>query len=113
MAANRRSSSVRAGETYFFHTNQERDPWIVFDLGTERHVSAVELDNRLDCCTERANPLAIAVSTDQKKWTEVARSKQEFTTLRKRFSTVKARYVKIHVPRPDGILHLSHVRIFP
>lgn len=105
--------SCPGGENYFFHTTQENDPWIVFDLGKERRVSGVEIDNRLDCCPERSKPLAIAVSTDKRHWTEVARSDEEFTTLHKSFSRTKARYVKIHLPRPDGILHLSRVRIFP
>lgn len=101
------------GENYFFHTIMEQDPWIIFDLGRERRISTVEVDNRLDCCTTRANLLAIDVSTDKKKWREVARHTGDFTTMRESFEPVRARYVKIHVPAPDSILHLSHVRIFP
>ena len=101
------------GENYFFHTGQESDPWIIFDLGKERRISTVEIDNRLDCCPERANPLAIDVSTDKKHWHEVARHTTEFTTLRESFDSVRARYVKIHIPLPSAILHLSRVRIYP
>lgn len=103
----------QGGENFFFHTAQENDPWIVFDLGKERRFSRVEVDNRLDCCLERAKPLVIEVSSDKRHWTEVARSKEQFMTLRKSFPRVKARYVKLHVPLPDGILHLSEVRILP
>ncbi len=101
------------GENYFFHTQQESDPWVMFDLGKERHISAVEIDNRLDCCSERANPLVVDVSSDKKKWREVARHTGDFTTMRETFDTVRARYVKIHVPQPAAILHLSRVRIYP
>ncbi len=101
------------GENYFFHTSQESDPWIVFDLGKVRHVSGIEIDNRLDCCSERAVPLAVAVSTDKKNWKEVARKTSEFTNWRQSFDTERARYVKIHIPLPSAILHLSRVRIFP
>jgi hypothetical protein len=101
------------GENYFFHTMQESDPSVIFDLGKERRVSAVEIDNRLDCCTERANPLAIDVSKDKKTWHEVARHTGEFTTMRETFDSVRARYVKIHIPQPSAILHLSRVRIYP
>jgi len=101
------------GENYFFHTTQENDPWVMFDLGKERRISAVEIDNRLDCCTERANPLVIDVSSDKKKWREVARHTGDFTTMRETFGSVRARYVKIHVPLPAAILHLSRVRIYP
>lgn len=101
------------GENYFFHTMQESDPWVMFDLGKERRISAVEVDNRLDCCTERANPLVIEVSSDKKKWREVARHTGDFTTMRETFDSVRIRYVKIHVPVPAAILHLSRVRIYP
>jgi F5/8 type C domain len=101
------------GENYFFHTGQETDPWVMFDLGKERHISAVEIDNRLDCCTERAVPLAVAVSTDKRSWREVARRTTEFTNWRESFDSVRVRYVKIHVPQPSAILHLSRVRIYP
>jgi hypothetical protein len=101
------------GENYFFHTNQEPDPWVMFDLGRERRVSTVEIDNRLDCCTERAVPIAIDVSSDKKHWREVDRYTTEFTTVRRSFDSVRARYVKIHIPLPSAILHLSRVRIYP
>jgi N-acetylgalactosamine 4-sulfate 6-O-sulfotransferase len=101
------------GESYFFHTAQESDPWVIFDLGKQRRVSTVEVDNRLDCCTERASPLVIDVSSDKKTWHEVARHTGDFATMRETFDSVRARYVKIHVPQPAAILHLSRVRIYP
>jgi len=101
------------GENFFFHTNSERDPWIQFDLGKEVRISAVEIDNRLDCCAERASPLAIAVSSDGTRFKEVARHQGEFSQVRLEFGTVRVRYVKLHVPKADSILHLSRVRIYP
>ncbi len=101
------------GENYFFHTSQENDPWIIFDLGKARRVGGIEVDNRLDCCSERAMPLAVAVSSDKKNWREVARHTSEFTTWRQDFEPVHARFVKIHVPLPSAILHLARVRIYP
>ena len=101
------------GENYFFHTGQEPDPWIRFDLGKERRISAITVENRRDCCPERANPLVVAVSVDGKKWTEVARHTGAFTEWSKRFPSTKARYVKLHVPGTATILHLARVRIFP
>jgi hypothetical protein len=101
------------GENYFFHTGQEPDPWIRFDLGKERRVSGISVENRRDCCPERADPLAVAVSVDGKKWTEVTRRTGSFTEWTEHFPSTKVRYVKLHVPAPRAILHLSRVRIFP
>jgi hypothetical protein len=101
------------GENYFFHTTQETNPWVQFDLHKKREVSGVEIDNRLDCCTDRANPIVVEVSNDQRKWRQVARHSGEFTTLRLKFATVQARYVRLVVPKQAAILHLSKVRIFP
>jgi hypothetical protein len=100
------------GENYFFHTAEQDDPWVIFDLGKERRFSGVEIENRLDCCFEKAQLMVVEVSSDQKKWKEVARSKQEFMTFRRHFPSVMARYVRIRVPYPKSILHLSAVRIF-
>lgn len=102
-----------AGQNYFFHTAQEADPALTFDLGKVRQVSGVEIENRLDCCQERADPLVVEVSTNGARWKEVARHTGTFTTWRAPFSTARARYVKIHVPVPSGVLHLSRVRIIP
>ena len=101
------------GENYFFHTSQQDDPSVTFDLGGDHRVAAVEVDNRLDCCAERADPLAVAVSADGRRWKEVARHDGEFNTLRVEFGSVRARYVRLHVPKTDAVLHLSRVRIFP
>lgn len=101
------------GENYFFHTQQEADPWVMFDLGKERRISTLEIDNRLDCCTERANPLVIEVSPDKKRWREVARHTGEFTTTRETFDSTRARYVRLRIAAPSAILHLSRVRIYP
>jgi hypothetical protein len=101
------------GENYFFHTAEQDNPWVIFDLGKEKRVSGVEIENRLDCCFEKAQHMVVDVSRDQKKWKQVAKSTAEFSTFRRSFSTVKARYVRIRVPEPKSILHLSRVRIFP
>lgn len=101
------------GENYFFHTMQESNPWVMFDLGKEKRISAVRVENRLDCCGERAKPLVIEVSSDAKAWKEVARQTEEFTSVRKGFASTRARYVRLRVVNPTAILHLSRVRIFP
>ncbi|HEY2736709.1 MAG TPA: hypothetical protein VGI70_22065, partial [Polyangiales bacterium] len=40
----------------FFHTKEENSPWFEIDLGTPQTVARVEVENRDDCCVERASP---------------------------------------------------------
>jgi hypothetical protein len=101
------------GVNYFFHTGMEQNPSIVFDLGGRKGISRVVVGNRLDCCPERAVPLVVSVSDDQKTWREVARKTESFTTWQAKFPRVRARYVKLHVAGGAMILHLSRVRILP
>lgn len=97
---------------FFFHTENEDKPNIVFDLHTVRSLSAVVVDNRRDCCTERGLPLIVQVSTDEKHWKTVATRKEEFTTWRADFPREPARWVKLYVPNRN-MLHLSAVRLVP
>ena len=97
---------------FFFHTTEEENPWVEFDLGAAKSVSVVEVDNREDCCTERAYPLAVEVSTDHKKWKTVARTDENFKTWRASFATLDARWVRLRVLK-HTFFHLAGVRIFP
>ena len=101
------------GENFFFHTIEESNPWIMFDLGRERKVSAVRLVNRLDACFERAKPIVIEVGNDAKSWKQVAKHRKEFASIRLSFPTETVRYVRVRIPRSSAMLHLSGVRIFP
>lgn len=101
------------GEHFFFHTRQEKNPWLMFDFKTSKSFSSIEVVNRLDCCGERANPLVISVSDDKKAWRLVAESRSEFTTFSASFPAVTARYLKLEVAQPAAMLHLSRVRVFP
>lgn len=100
------------GQNYFFHTRLEREPFVKFDLGKVRSFSRITVQNRLDCCIERAVPLVIEVSSDGTTWSRVARNARVFTVWRAKFPRVRARFVKIGLPS-NGILHLSGVRILP
>jgi hypothetical protein len=100
------------GGSVFFHTNEEKDPWIEFDLGGEREVSAVQVDNRPDCCSERSIPLIVEVSENHKKWRSVAQRDAEFKTWRATFAPVKAHWVRLRTHKVT-FLHLARVHIFP
>ena len=104
--------SCAACPNFFFHTLEENHPSVVFDLHRVQPLSAVVVENRHDCCSERALPLVVQVSSDQKHWKTVATRKDEFETWRTSFPTEQARWVKLYVARRD-FLHLARVRLLP
>ncbi|HET7545153.1 MAG TPA: discoidin domain-containing protein [Polyangiaceae bacterium] len=122
--ANWRASSVYPGATgcrspqqecnespeFFFHTEEEQAPWIEFDLGSAQQISGARVDNRKDCCSERATPMVIEVSSDQHHWQRVARRDAAFTSWSAHFAPVQARWVRFRLEQRNA-LHLQHVRI--
>ncbi len=100
-----------SGKSYFFHTQEERNPWVQFDLRRPERVSQVRVINRQDCCAERATPLVVEVSTDGQRWQEVARRTDSFEKWTVSFPSVSARYVRLRVAR-RAMFHLKQVRIF-
>jgi hypothetical protein len=95
-----------------FHTNEEDGPWIEFDFGRSRRFSSMTIENRLDCCEERAVPLIVEVSSDGSNYEEVARRTHVFDIWKPRFATVDARFIRLRVPRRT-YLHLKSVRVHP
>ncbi|HEX4353990.1 MAG TPA: discoidin domain-containing protein [Polyangiales bacterium] len=96
----------------FFHTKEEDRPWLEIDLGTAQTIARVEVDNRDDCCVERATPLVIEVSDDRQHWKSVARRADTFHDWTAKFDPVRARYVRLRVDR-RSTLHLGHVSVRP
>lgn len=43
------------------HTNEEKDPWFVVDLGGVKDISTIKVFNRGDCCGDRINGATIEV----------------------------------------------------
>jgi hypothetical protein len=101
-----------ASPAFFFHTAEEQNPWIEFDLGASKSVSAVQVDNREDCCSDRAFPLTVEVSTDHKSWKAVANKDEDFKSWRASFDAVDARWVRLRALK-QTYLHFAGVRIFP
>jgi hypothetical protein len=95
----------------FFHTNEDASPWIEYDLGAPGDVSRVVVKNRTDSVPDRAIPLLIEVSDDQKVYREVARRPTSFRVWRAEFPRQRARYVRLRVPRRSW-LHLERVSIY-
>ena len=93
-----------------FHTNEENNPWVEFDLGAVKPVKRLEIENRRECCQERAAPLVAEVSTDRAQWTQVARREGEFDDWTAKFAPQKARYFRLRVPRTTQF-HLHEVAV--
>jgi hypothetical protein len=94
----------------FFHTTEEESPWIEFDLGGVQPVARIEVENRDDCCLDRAVPLVAEVSTDRLHWRKVARRADSFRSWDATFKPVPARYVRLRVDRYSQ-LHLVRVSV--
>ena len=94
----------------FFHTTLEDRPWVRIDLGSVHDVTSVRVQNRQDCCQERATPLVVEVSEDAMGWSPVARRDQVFEEWRAAFPSRRARYVRLRVDRLS-VLHLQEVSV--
>jgi hypothetical protein len=94
----------------FFHTKEEQNPWIEYDLGVPTKLSRVIVENATDGLRERAIPLVVEISDNQKDWSEVARITRTFESWTPSFPEVSARYVRFRAARVT-YLHLSQIEI--
>ena len=95
----------------FFCTKEEASPWFQYDLGAKTHFSSMTIVNRQDGGVQgRAVPLIVEVSDDGKKFREVIRRSEEFSSWKPKFAPQDARYVRLRVAK-KSFLHLEAVRI--
>lgn len=92
-----------------FLTRNEQSPWVRYDFGRPRQLHAISVENRTDCCIERALPLLVETSDDAIKWHEQVRTDQPFYVFRHPLN-VKARYLRVRVGA-FNYLHLRSVSI--
>ena len=95
-----------------FHTKVENDPWFEYDFGTPLTFSSLTIQNRSDYGPERAVPLVVEVSNDDKSFTEIARRTESFSKWSPRFAAQHARYLRLRVAR-ESILHLESIKVHP
>ncbi len=98
--------------TVFFHTTEEENPWLEYDLEAPKTVSSATIENRRDEARERAVPLAVELSDDEKNWREVARKDEVFDTWRPHWASQTARYVRLRVLKRSSF-HLQSVQLHP
>jgi hypothetical protein len=94
----------------FFHTQEEDSPWVEYDLGAPQKLARVHVTNRDDCCGERATPLLVEVSDDDKTWRGVAKQTETFRDVDIKFTPVTARYLRLRVEKRTA-MHLGGVSI--
>jgi hypothetical protein len=96
----------------FFHTLQENEPWVEFDLGPGAQFSSVHVYNRSDGWGDRTFPLQLEVGDDQKTWRPIIKSpSDEMKVWKAEFPTTTARFVRLRALR-NTLLHLDSVRIY-
>jgi len=94
-----------------FHTQPGGRQYATIDLGAEKQIHSVVVYNRSDCCSARAVPLKIEVSTDGRRYRDVARRSRDFDVWKATFSPVAARYVRL-VSSSGDFFHLAEVEIY-
>jgi hypothetical protein len=99
-------------ENMSFCTDNDAEPWIEFDFGRPTSFSSMTIENRRDCCAERAVPLIVEVRSDGSEYKEVTRRAHAFKIWKPAFQTVTARFVRLRVPRKT-YLHLMSVMAHP
>jgi F5/8 type C domain-containing protein len=90
-----------------FHTQEEDQPWVLYDLGTVLELHSIEVQNRTDCCYDRAVPLVVETSNDGESWIEQTRTERAFTTWSADLR-VRARFIRLRADRRT-YLHLGAV----
>lgn len=93
---------------FFFHTAYEENPWLEIDLGQVVSVHSVAIDNRVDCCSNRASPLVIETSRDHQQWRVAATQRNSFDRWRAALHGQPTRWLRLRVLR-ESHLHLKAV----
>lgn len=93
-----------------FHTTHLDRPWIEIDLGGEHLVSGFLIENRSDCCKERALPLNFEVF-QAGEWRLMAQRRTPFSTWRIDLDPVRTARVRVLRPGRD-FFHLKHISVY-
>lgn len=94
----------------FFHTNQENDPYIEVDLGKVANVRRVVIENRQDCCGERALPLNVEVM-EKDGPRLLCQRRSPFQTWTCNTGGVRTQKLRVRRPGP-AMLHLRRIEVY-
>jgi len=94
-----------------FHTECRPNQTVTVDLGASHPISSVVVYNRADCCQERAVPLVLEVSADNRKFDKVKEQREQFDKWVVDGVDKKARYVRI-TNTSNNCFHLSELEVY-
>jgi hypothetical protein len=94
-----------------FHTESAGQQWVVIDLGSVRKFDEVVVYNRADGFQERAVPLRLEVSSDNKNFTLLREQRETFYTWSAKGLRAEGRYVRL-LNTPPNFFHLAEVEIY-
>jgi hypothetical protein len=97
-------------EHLFFHTAVVANPYVDIDLGAEHLIRSIEVENRSDCCKERALPLDVKV-LEGGTWQLVAERRAYFSTWSYDITPVRAQKIRFERPGTD-FFHLKRISVY-
>jgi hypothetical protein len=97
-------------EPLFFHTGNINKPHVDIDLGADYTIRGIEVENRSDCCKERALPLDVKVLVGE-TWQLVAERRAYFTTWSYDITPVRARKIRFERPGSE-VFHLKRISVY-
>jgi len=97
-------------EPLFFHTKDSHNPWLEIDLGGEHVIRAVLVENRADCCQERALPLNVEI-WDGSNWQLIAQRRAAFSVWKYDVGPVRSKRIRFLHPG-NGFLHLKRISVY-
>jgi hypothetical protein len=99
-----------SSEHLFFHTGIINNPHVDIDLGAEHTIRSIEVENRPDCCKERALPLDVKVLVGE-TWQLVAERRSYFSTWSYDITPVRAQMIRFERPGND-VFHLKRISVY-
>ena len=94
-----------------FHTNGGDQQWVVIDLGEVKKFDRIVVYNRPDCCAERAVPLRVEVSNDNRNFARIAERLETFDKWTVTGLHAEGRYLRLR-NTPPNFLHLAEVEVY-
>lgn len=109
-ASKQSGRGTRSDEPLFFHTESQDRPWLQITLARVAKVRRIEIENRADCCEERALPLNVEVP-DGNDWRLICQRRAPFSTWTCRPGPTTTQVIRIELPEHTS-LHLKRVSVF-